>query len=73
MAKLIPPLFTRLYLGIILALFGSIMMTLYFSEESITKSAMVDFHADTRYIFDEISSSIKHNGAEPEADRKSVV
>ncbi|AQS39261.1 signal transduction histidine kinase [Shewanella psychrophila] len=67
MAKLIPPLFTRLYLGIILALFGSIMMTLYFSEESITKSAMVDFHADTRYIFDEISSSIKHNGAEPEA------
>ncbi|EDQ01749.1 hypothetical protein [Shewanella benthica] len=67
MAKFIPPLFARLYLGIILALFGSIMMTIYVSEESINKSAMVDFHADTSYIFNEISTSLKHSGVESEA------
>ncbi|QFU21885.1 ATP-binding protein [Shewanella eurypsychrophilus] len=67
MAKFIPPLFARLYLGIIIAIVISIVMTLYFSDESITKSDMTSFNADTSYIFREVSSSLAINGVEPEA------
>ncbi len=66
MAKFTPPLFARLYLGIIIAIVSSIVLTLYVSDESITKSDMTNFNADTSYIFDEISRSLAVNDVEPE-------
>ncbi|WP_076408009.1 ATP-binding protein [Shewanella sp. UCD-KL12] len=66
MARFTPPLFARLYLGIIIAIVSSIVLTLYVSDESITKSDMANFNAETSYIFDEVSRSIATYGVEPE-------
>ena len=66
MAKFIPPLFARLYLGIILALGGSVFITLSFSYEALEQSNLLDFSADTDYIFNEISVALENNHVDPE-------
>ncbi|USD37543.1 ATP-binding protein [Ferrimonas sp. SCSIO 43195] len=51
MTKLIPPLFTRLYLSMILALVGSIVLTLNFASLVLDDSDTKDFYADTHAAY----------------------
>ncbi len=66
MANYLPPLFTRLYVSMIVALCASIFVTLYFSEQFIEQSDTVDFYEDTYYVFTEIKSDLNRSGLAPE-------
>ncbi|WP_051215791.1 ATP-binding protein [Ferrimonas futtsuensis] len=47
MSKLIPPLFTRIYVGMVLALVGSVFLTSSFSDSWYEETEVKDFYADT--------------------------
>jgi len=65
MANYLPPLFTRLYVSMIAALCASIFVTLYFSEQFLEQSDIVDFYEDTYHVFTEINSDLNRSGLEP--------
>ncbi|PKG58553.1 ATP-binding protein [Shewanella sp. GutDb-MelDb] len=59
MANYLPPLFTRLYLSLLTALFASIILTFYLSEQYLEQSDVVDFHDDSYQIFIEATSGMQ--------------
>lgn len=59
MANYLPPLFTRLYLSLLTALFASIILTLYLSEQFLEQSDVVDFYDDSYQTFIEVTSDIQ--------------
>ncbi|MCL1059604.1 ATP-binding protein [Shewanella gelidimarina] len=58
MANYLPPLFTRLYLSLLTALFASIVLTLYLSEQFLEQSDVVDFYDDSYQTFIEVTSGV---------------
>ncbi|WP_299787326.1 HAMP domain-containing sensor histidine kinase [uncultured Shewanella sp.] len=66
MANYLPPLFTRLYVSMIAALCASIFVTLYFSEQFLEQSDIVDFYEDTYHAFTEIRSDLNRSGLAPQ-------
>lgn len=62
MAKYLPPLFTRLYLSLLTAIFASILLTFYLSEQFLQRSDVVDFYEDSLQVFIDVSSYLQRNG-----------
>lgn len=65
MANYLPPLFTRLYLSLLTALFASIILTLYLSEQFLERSDVVDFYDDSYQTFIEVTSDMPRTHLSP--------
>ncbi|TKB50979.1 hypothetical protein FCL40_00020 [Ferrimonas sediminicola] len=67
MNRLIPPLFTRLYLGMILALIGSVFLTASYTDSWYEETEVKDFYADTHAMDTLLSKSWQMQGISPQA------
>lgn len=65
MTNILPPLFTRLYISLLAALFASILSTLYLSEVFLERNENIDFYEDTFHLFIEIRSELRHTKVNP--------
>lgn len=65
MTNILPPLFTRLYISLLAALFASILLTLYLSEVFLERNENIDFYEDTFHLFIELRSELRHTKVDP--------
>lgn len=62
MTNIFPPLFTRLYISLLAALFASVLLTFYLSEQFLERSDVIDFYDDSFQTFAEISADMHRSG-----------
>ncbi len=59
MNNFLPPMFTRIYISMILSLFISVGFTLFLTTEYLNNDELVDFHRDTKYVFNTIKNQLE--------------
>ncbi|MEK2072377.1 HAMP domain-containing sensor histidine kinase [Vibrio parahaemolyticus] len=61
MNNFLPPMFTRIYISMILSLFTSVGFTLFLTTEYLSNDELVDFHRDTKYVFNTIKNQLEQD------------
>ncbi|WED24858.1 HAMP domain-containing histidine kinase [Vibrio sp. JC009] len=59
MAKLIPPMFARLYISMIASLCAGIFLTFQLMQSYLEKDSIEDFVRDTQYVYQNIQQNLK--------------
>ncbi|MFY8299466.1 ATP-binding protein [Pseudoalteromonas sp. SS15] len=66
MNKILPPLFARIYIRIVIALFVSIFTVVYIANDFLEKDELDDFYKDTSFVYSTIQAEWKKRGQKPQ-------